>query len=77
MRGTDTRQEGLFPGVLPESRIPQNHPLRQIRGLTDEAFAALSADFEVAYSPMGWPSIELVRLKRDNELLRKWILTLR
>ncbi len=30
MRGTDTRQEGLFSYVSPESRIPEHHPLREI-----------------------------------------------
>lgn len=64
MRGTDTRQEGLFSYVSPESRIPEHHPLREIRRLTDEALAALSSDFEVAYSPMGRPSIAPEKLIR-------------
>lgn len=64
MRGTDTRQEGLFSYVSPESRIPENHPLREIRRLTDEALAALSADFAVAYSPLGRPSIAPEKLIR-------------
>ncbi len=64
MRGTDTRQEGLFSYVSPESRIPENHPLREIRRLTDEALAALSSDFEAAYSPMGRPSIAPEKLIR-------------
>ncbi|MHB8698693.1 MAG: IS5 family transposase [Sulfuricaulis sp.] len=64
MRGTDTRQEGLFSYVSPESRIPENHPLREIRRLTDEALAALSSEFETAYSPMGRPSIAPEKLIR-------------
>ncbi|MHB8425416.1 MAG: IS5 family transposase [Gammaproteobacteria bacterium] len=64
MRGADTRQEGLFSYVSPESRIPENHPLREIRPLTDAALAALSADFEAAYSPLGRPSIAPEKLVR-------------
>ena len=64
MRGTDTRQEGLFSYVSPESRIPPNHPLREIRRLTDEALAALTADFEAAYSRVGRPSIAPEKLIR-------------
>jgi transposase len=64
MRGTDTRQEGLFSYVSPESRIPEHHPLREIRRLTDTALAALSSDFEVAYSPLGRPSIAPEKLIR-------------
>lgn len=64
MRGADTHQEGLFSYVSPETRIPKDHPLREIRRLTDRALAALSADFEVAYSPMGRPSIAPEKLIR-------------
>jgi len=64
MRGSDTRQEGLFSYVSPETRIPKNHPLREIRRLTDEALARLTSDFEAAYSPMGRPSIAPEKLIR-------------
>ena len=64
MRGTDTRQEGLFSYVSPESRIPPNHPLREIRRLTDEALTALASDFEAAYSTLGRPSIAPEKLIR-------------
>ncbi len=64
MHGTDTRQEGLFSCVSQELRVPQGHPLREIRRLTNEALAALTADFEPAYSPMGRPSIVPEKLIR-------------
>ena len=64
MRGTDTRQAGLFSSVSPETRIPQNHPLREIHRLTDEALARLTSDFEAAYSPLGRPSIAPEKLIR-------------
>jgi transposase len=64
MRGADTHQEGLFSYVSPETRIPKDHPLREIRRLTDAALLALTADFEAAYSPMGRPSIAPEKLIR-------------
>jgi hypothetical protein len=37
MRGLDTRQEGMFSYISPESRIPNDHPLRPIREMVDDA----------------------------------------
>lgn len=75
MRGADTHQEGLFSYVSPERRIPKNHPLREIRRLADEALAALSADFEAAYAPLGRPSI--APEKRIRALLLQVFYTIR
>jgi hypothetical protein len=50
MRGLDTRQEGMFSYVSPESRIPRDHPLRPIREMVDDALKELSAEFDVLYS---------------------------
>jgi transposase len=64
MRGTDQRSDGLFSYLRPESRIPKNHPLRQIRSLTDAALRDLSADFEALYARCGRPSIPPEKLLR-------------
>ena len=40
-----------------EDRIAQDHPLRPIRALADEALASLNERFEGLYSTMGRPSI--------------------
>jgi len=64
MRGADIRQEGLFSYVSTESRVPRNHPLRTILALVDEGLAALSADFDAAYSEFGRPSIAPEKLIR-------------
>ena len=37
MRGTDIHQSGMFSYVSLESRVPQEHPLRGIKELLDEA----------------------------------------
>lgn len=63
MRGADAHQEVLFSYVSPEVRNLKNHTLREIRRLTDEALAALSADFGAACSPVGRPSIAPKQLK--------------
>lgn len=40
-----------------ESLVPQDHPLRGIRALADEALAALSDDFDAMYAEVGRPSV--------------------
>src|ERR687897_392928 len=64
MRGLDTRQEGMFSYVSPESRIPKDHPLQPIREMVDDALKELSADFDVLYSRTGRPSIAPEKLIR-------------
>ena len=53
MRGTDDHGGSLFSYVDLEARVPQDHPLRSIRALVDEALLVLSADFERLYSKTG------------------------
>jgi transposase len=50
--------------VNPEARIPQDHPLRQIRPLVDAALTQLSPLLDDLYSPMGRPSIAPGQLLR-------------
>ena len=45
MRGIDDRQDGMFSYVSLGSRVPQNHPLRPVRQMVDEALKAMSRDF--------------------------------
>lgn len=46
MRGEDKQQHDLFSYGSLEDRVPQNHPLRPIRGMVDEALNALSPKFD-------------------------------
>jgi transposase len=57
MRGDQRRSEELFSYVRLEERVPKDHPLRAIRALVNEVFAALSSRFEELYSHTGRPSI--------------------
>jgi len=64
MRGTDSKQEGMFSYVSPESRIPAMHPLRPIRAMVAEALVHLDRKLEKLYSKKGRPSIAPERLIR-------------
>jgi transposase len=57
MRGDERLQGGMFSYVTLEQRVPQDHPLREIRRLTDVVLASLSAAFDEMYSASGRPSI--------------------
>jgi transposase len=57
MRGDERQQDGMFSYVTLEQRVPQEHPLREIRRLTDVVLRSLSAEFEQMYSASGRPSI--------------------
>jgi len=64
MRGEDHRNETMFSYVRLDSRVPQDHPLRIIRRITDAALAALGERFEALYSEVGRPSVAPEKLLR-------------
>jgi transposase len=57
MRGDERVQDGMFSYVSLERRVPQDHPLREIRKLTDEVLRSMSGEFDALYSDMGRRSI--------------------
>jgi len=64
MRGGDERTGELFSYVDLEARVRQDHPLRAIRTIVNEALSALERDFAELYSPIGRPSIPPEKLLR-------------
>src|SRR5438445_126250 len=64
MRGTDTQQSAMFSYVSPEQRVPEEHPLRPIREMVDEALRGLSRSFARIYADCGRPSIAPEKLLR-------------
>lgn len=68
MRGTDEMQEALFTTVHLESFVPQDHPLRGIRALMNEALQALNGLFGELYAECGRESIAPERLLRAQLL---------
>jgi hypothetical protein len=57
MRGKDEQQLDVFSYVSPEQRVPQDHPLRSLRAMTDEALSDLQPRFNRLYAKTGRPSI--------------------
>jgi transposase len=57
MRGDDFKQNKIFYYISPESRIPQDHPLRPIKAMVNKVLQELSAQFSKMYSSTGRPSI--------------------
>jgi transposase len=47
----------MFSYVTLEQRVPQDHPLREIRRMTDVVLRSLSGEFDSLYSASGRPSI--------------------
>lgn len=64
MRGDDRHQGAMFSYVSLEQRVPENHPLRPIRAMVDQALTELSEAFEFLYSRVGRPSIPPEKLLR-------------
>ena len=57
MRGDEEQQNDMYSYRTSEMRVPQDHPLRALRRMCDEALGQLSASFDELYSPTGRPSI--------------------
>jgi transposase len=68
MRGHDKQQADMFSYLSPEERVRQDHPLRAIRVMADEALRNLSERFEAMYSRTGRPSIAPEKLLRAQLL---------
>jgi len=64
MRGNDEQQLDVFSYISPEQRVPQDHPLRPLRFMTDEAFREMQPRFHKLYAKTGRPSIAPEKLLR-------------
>ena len=64
MRGSDERAGSMFSYVSLEDRVPVDHPLREIRRITDRALERLSPRFDTLYIKFGRPSIPPEKLLR-------------
>lgn len=64
MRGRDEQQADMYSYFSPEERVRENHPLRAIRIMADQALAEMSPRFERMYSAIGRPSIPPEKLLR-------------
>ena|ERR1700730_6539015 len=57
LRGNDDKQLDVFSYINSEQRVPQDHPLRSLRAMTDEALQQLAPRFNHLYAKTGRPSI--------------------
>ncbi len=62
--GNDVQQQAMFSYLFPEARVPQDHPLRPIRDMVNQALRELSGEFQGRYSRKGRPSIPPEKLRR-------------
>jgi len=64
MRGNEDLQEEVFSYISAEKRVPEDHPLRAIRRMTDEALRGLAKKLDGLYAATGRPSIPPEQLLR-------------
>jgi transposase len=64
MRGEGEDPQPMFSYITAAQRVPQDHPLRRVRAMADEALRALSPEFSRLYAKIGRPSIPPERLLR-------------
>jgi transposase len=57
MRGDERVQDSLFSSLTLEQHVPSDHPLREIRALTDGVLQSLDSEFDKLYSATGRASI--------------------
>jgi transposase len=69
MRGEERRQRSMLMVMDVEQRIPQDHPLRRIKQVTDRVLKNLSPIFDQMYSSVGRPSIPPERLLKASLLM--------
>ena len=69
MRGKAKSQVSMVALVSVEGMVPDDHPLRGVKRLADEALKALSPEFEAMYSASGRPSVPPERLLKATLLL--------
>jgi transposase len=57
MRGKGEQQAMILSAVTPDQLVPQDHPIRQVKPIVDQALAELSPTFNQMYARVGRPSI--------------------
>jgi len=68
MRGADVSQPKLFTTNTVSDFVPQDHPLRSLRCLIDEALSTLDGLFDEIYADLGKASVAPERLIRASLL---------
>jgi len=69
MRGENIQQAMMFSVISPEHRVPQDHPLRQVKVMADAELKRLSSTFSRMYSKIGRPSVAPEKLLKSLLLM--------
>lgn len=69
MRGKTCNQSSMVCLISPEVAVPEDHPLRAIRTIADEALRSLSRRFDRMYADTGRPSVPPERLLKGQLLI--------
>ena len=69
MRGHVDPQASMFSYFSPESRVPQQHPLRPIKARADAVLGSMSTEFDRLYAETGRPSIPPEQLLKASLLI--------
>lgn len=69
MRGKTCNQSSMVCLISPEGAVPDDHPLRAIRTIADEALRSLSRRFDRMYADTGRPSVPPERLLKGQLLI--------
>jgi transposase len=57
MRGKAEQQATILSAVTPDQLVPQDHPIRQVKPIVEQALVELSPTFNQMYARVGRPSI--------------------
>lgn len=69
MRGNNEQQIAVMLYMTPDQKVPQDHPIRAIKPIVDQALASLSPVFNQMYKKIGRPSIPPEHLLKASLLI--------
>jgi transposase len=69
MRGLDKKQTSMLVLRSPEDFVPAEHPIRQVKKISDDVLRVLSPTFDAMYAAIGRPSIPPERLLKATVLM--------
>jgi len=69
MRGKQEQQITMLSALTPDNLVPQDHPIRRIKPIVDQALKGLSPTFNRMYAEVGRPSIPPEHLLKASLLI--------
>lgn len=69
MRGQEKKQSSMLCLISPSNRVPERHPLREMKPLVDEILSQMSPTFDAMYAREGRPSVPPESLLKASLLI--------